>query len=189
MEAKLIVLDGKQKGREIPLPETIFLIGRDPQCHLRPHCSSVSKLHCAVAAWAGLVRVRDLKSRNGTFVNGQQIHGEVPVTDGDHLQIGTLAFSFSIKKKDGTPITAPIKVQEVEWLLESTDESGVLANSEQTCTLPALIDEPDPAAGLAPSAAAGTSTLPRRNRKSKVVSAGKHFRDYFEMRKSPPAAG
>jgi len=79
MAAKLNVVEGKHKDREIPLPETIFLVGRDRQCHLRPHCELVSKLHCAIAAWAGKVRVRDLKSRNGTFLNGKQIDGEVNV--------------------------------------------------------------------------------------------------------------
>ncbi len=88
MEVKLLVLEGKHKDREIPLPETIFLIGRDKQCHLRPHCQLVSKLHCAIAAWAGKVRVRDLKSRNGTFLNGQPVQGEVLVGDGDRLQVG-----------------------------------------------------------------------------------------------------
>jgi pSer/pThr/pTyr-binding forkhead associated (FHA) protein len=149
----------------------------------------VSKLHCAVAAWAGLVRVRDLKSRNGTFLNGQPIHGEVPVRDGDQLQVGTLTFAFSIKNKDGTSITYPIREHEVEWLLQSTDDSGVLASSEPTCAIPVLGDEPCAAKDQVASSATDTSAPPTRKRKSKVVSAGKNFRDYFEMRKSPPSAG
>ena len=184
MEARLVVLDGKQKGREIPLPETIFLIGRDPQCHLRPHCPSVSKLHCAVAAWAGRVRVRDLKSRNGTFLNGQPVHGEAAVRDGDQLQIGTLSFSFWIKNKDGTVHTGPIEEKEVEWLLEASEDAEALSVGQRTCLLPAI---PDPEPVTNP--AADSENPPKRKRRSKVVSAGKHFRDYFDMRKSPRSAG
>ena len=60
MHVKLVVAKGKAKCREIPLPPTIFVIGRGSQCHLRPHCSRVSKLHCAIARWAA----DDLRSTN-----------------------------------------------------------------------------------------------------------------------------
>ena len=43
MEVKLVVLTGKQKNREIPLPRTIFLIGRGKECHLRVHSALVSR--------------------------------------------------------------------------------------------------------------------------------------------------
>ena len=73
MEVRLIVREGKSRGRDIPLPSTIFVIGRGQQCHLRPHCRLVSKLHCAIARWAGKVVVRDLKSSNGTYINNHRI--------------------------------------------------------------------------------------------------------------------
>src|SRR5262245_17644351 len=136
MEVKLIVLEGKNKDREIPLPETIFLIGRDHQCHLRPHCQGVSKLHCAIAAWAGKVRVRDLKSRNGTYLNGQPINGEVVAGDGDQLQVGTLVFAFRIKNDEGAPLAAPIKDErDLEWLLSAPADSSVLMPASQTCII------------------------------------------------------
>src|SRR5262249_47976308 len=62
MEVKLVVETGSARGRVIPLPTTVFTIGRGSKCHLRPHSLEVSKLHCAIAHWAGKVSVRDLKS-------------------------------------------------------------------------------------------------------------------------------
>jgi pSer/pThr/pTyr-binding forkhead associated (FHA) protein len=196
MEVKLVVLEGKHKAHEIPLPETIFLIGRDPQCHIRPHCQGVSNLHCAIAAWAGKVRLRDLKSRNGTFLNGQPVHGEVLVADGDRLQVGTLLFAFHIKNADGTPRAEPIKNErDVEWLLRSPDDSDVLSPARRrTCVVP---NPSGPAEGAdnklgvsepARSAALGNAvTTPG----SKAVSAGQHLRTYIEERKRRvnPAAG
>lgn len=185
MEIKLIVLQGKHKDREIPLPETIFLIGRDKQCHLRPHCLGVSKLHCAIAAWAGKVRVRDLNSCNGTLLNGHAIHGEVGAADGDQLQVGDIIFAFKIRNEDGTPRPAPIKDdQDLNWLLSSLADSGVLATEAPTCTIPKnLVDgaeakqsrPDDPARGVA-------ATTPG----SKALSAGQRLRAYFEQRKHPP---
>jgi predicted component of type VI protein secretion system len=186
MEVKLIVLEGKHKDRVIPLPETIFMIGRDKQCHLRPHCPSVSKLHCAIAAWAGKVRVRDLKSRNGTFLNGQRIEGEAMVRDGDPLKIGSLVFSFLIKTDDGVPVGAPINSGDVQWLLDSAGDSGLLSLANQaTCeipipaeTLPAgkrkLPDPTIPTASLVPAMI--------KNPGSKALSAGDHLQTYFKRR-------
>jgi predicted component of type VI protein secretion system len=175
MKAAITIDEGGQQGRVIPLPETVFLIGRDPQCHLRPHCPSVSKLHCAIAAWAGVVRVRDLKSRNGTLLNGKLIDGEAVVRDGDHLKVGTLGFTFKITNDDGLPMTAPINERELQWLLETPSDADILSSATPTRIIPA---ECDPAT-------AGQPGAPVRKRRSKVVSAGKHLRDYFSMRKHP----
>lgn len=178
MEATLIVLDGNQQGKEIPLPETVFVIGRDARCHLRPHCSSVSKLHCAIASWAGLVRVQDLKSRNGTLLNGTRISGEITVKDGDRLQVGTLNFEFRIQVLPGSPVVPPINPQQVEWLLDATPDMQVLSTSVQTQTLPALTED-----DLGSHTSSNSPPKPSK-RRSKVVSAGQNFRDYFKQRKS-----
>src|SRR5262245_65880831 len=118
MKAKLIVLEGKHKDQEIPLPETIFLIGRDSQCHLRPHCQLVSKVHCAIVPWAGKLRVRDLKSRNGTFLNDQPVNGEAAAIDGDWLRIRSLVFDVRVSIAGTAPQLPPIKELDVKWLLE-----------------------------------------------------------------------
>src|SRR5262245_3645877 len=166
MEAALILLEGTHKDNAIPLPETIFLVGRDKQCHLRPHCDLVSKMHCAIAAWAGKVRVRDFKSRNGTYLNGQRINGEVTVSDGDTLQIGTLLFAFRIKNDDGLPHAAPLNKGKVQWLLDTPPDNEVLAPEKDTCFLPAVqgssstetkveTEKPAPAPQAPPAASSG----------------------------------
>jgi pSer/pThr/pTyr-binding forkhead associated (FHA) protein len=178
MEVKLVVVEGKHKDRVIPLPETIFLIGRDRQCHIRPHCQLVSQLHCAIAAWAGKVRVRDLQSRNGTFINGKPIHGEVVVKDGDQLQIGSLIFNFCIKE-DGVPVPAPIQDEgEVAWLLETSGDSAVLGAATHVLPAPHDADE---------SEEAGTPDELQQASGSKVISAGEHLHTYLKVRKKPAA--
>jgi pSer/pThr/pTyr-binding forkhead associated (FHA) protein len=186
MEVKLVVLNGKHKDRVIPLPSTIFLIGRDRQCHLRPHCPLVSKLHCAIAPWAGRVRVRDLKSRNGTFLNGHPVDGEVLVRDGDRLQVGALAFAFRINKAEDEPVPPPVKEDEVAWLLNAPADSSVLLPTRPTSVLPVSGDRgesPDSKHGGAQEAA---SAATGNKRSSKAVSAGQHLRDYFDQRKRRP---
>lgn len=100
MKLSLLVLTaGKQEGKvlEIKLPQ--FLIGRDPQCQLRPASPLISKRHCAILQRDGLVFVRDFESTNGTFVNDEPVAGEREVVHGDQLKIGPIHFTVQIDAK------------------------------------------------------------------------------------------
>jgi pSer/pThr/pTyr-binding forkhead associated (FHA) protein len=106
MKLSLVVLTpGKQQGKVIPVLTSPFLIGRDPECHLRPASPIISARHCAVALDGNRASVRDLHSTNGTFVNGKRVQGEAELLQGDHLQVGPLA--FSVRLEGSTPVNRP----------------------------------------------------------------------------------
>jgi len=106
MKLSLVVLTtGKQEGKLLPIGLPQFLIGRDPQCHLRPASAAISKRHCAVIQRDGKVFVRDFDSTNGTFVNDQQIKGEVEVHHDDRLRVGPLSFTVQIEAS--APVNKP----------------------------------------------------------------------------------
>ncbi len=68
-----------------------FLIGRDEICKIGIDSPYVSNRHAMIiASKNGKLYVRDLGSRNGTFVNGVPVHGEtgVALERGDILRIG-----------------------------------------------------------------------------------------------------
>ncbi|MCW5940689.1 MAG: FHA domain-containing protein [Fimbriimonadaceae bacterium] len=58
--------------------------------------SSVSRRHAQLVRSAGLVTVRDLGSRNGTFVNGVKVDGDIPLRPGDFLQFGTVRCRYEV---------------------------------------------------------------------------------------------
>jgi pSer/pThr/pTyr-binding forkhead associated (FHA) protein len=91
-----VMTDGKQKGNLLPIGLPQFLIGRDPQCQLRPASPSISKRHCALLQREGRAFVRDFDSTNGTFVNDREIKGEIELHDGDLLRIGPIIFTVRI---------------------------------------------------------------------------------------------
>ena len=95
MVAKLIVASGKSAGRSITLKHGKILIGRAEECDIRPLGEEVSRRHCAVVEEAGAVTVEDLKSRNGTYVNGAKISAKVTVADGDIVRVGPLELKVS----------------------------------------------------------------------------------------------
>jgi len=138
MEVELVVLEGRDKGREIRLPTTLFVIGRSQECHLRLLSRLVSHLHCAVAQWSGRVLLRDLKSTNGTYLNGEPVKGEVIVHDGDALQVGRFAFTFRIPAAAGdSGRHQPSHGNEGGCFLQSPADSAVPALCDQTLRRPA----------------------------------------------------
>jgi predicted component of type VI protein secretion system len=55
--------------------------------------SAVSRMHAVVQRDGDDVRVKDLGSRNGTFVNGERVTS-APLRDGDDLRIGDAVFKY-----------------------------------------------------------------------------------------------
>jgi pSer/pThr/pTyr-binding forkhead associated (FHA) protein len=99
MKARLIVIQGKNEGKTIPLAAPVFRIGRSETCHLRPNSERVSREHAEfVSTPEGLV-VRDLGSRNGTLVNGRALTGSCALKDHDTVQVGPLIFSVAYGDK------------------------------------------------------------------------------------------
>jgi pSer/pThr/pTyr-binding forkhead associated (FHA) protein len=111
MKLSLVVLTpGKGEGKVIPITLPQFLIGRDPQCHLRPASAMISKRHCALLVKGEQAFVRDFDSTNGTFINDEPIKGEVELHHDDKLKVGPLLFSILIEAavpaKQATPAPA-----------------------------------------------------------------------------------
>src|SRR5947208_13548005 len=97
MKLSLVVAQGVHTGKVIPITLPQFVIGRDPQCQLRPASPAISKRHCAVLVRGGKVFVQDFGSTNGTFVNDEPVKGEVEVKDGDRFKAGPLEFTISLQ--------------------------------------------------------------------------------------------
>jgi ABC-type multidrug transport system ATPase subunit/pSer/pThr/pTyr-binding forkhead associated (FHA) protein len=67
----------------------VLSIGRDSSNDIVLKAPTVSRVHAQVERIGQRFRVRDLGSSNGTFVNGQAIHGDTWVTAGDSILIGS----------------------------------------------------------------------------------------------------
>ncbi len=96
VKLKQRVLHSAREGKELRIPTPRCLIGRSQDCHLRPQSEAVSRRHCVLHVRNDRVFVRDLKSRTGTFVNGQRVQEECELESGDMLQIGPLTFELHI---------------------------------------------------------------------------------------------
>ena len=72
----------------IELPTGESVIGRSRACIVQIAETTVSRQHAIFVVEPGKVRLRDLGSSNGTFVNGERVDGEIPLTDGDRVVVG-----------------------------------------------------------------------------------------------------
>ena len=80
------------------------VIGRSPDCQIVLKDFGISRTHARVIVDEDGVRIQDLKSKNGTQVNGQPVT-EAPLKDGDRILLGKfqLTFSKSLEGKVGRP--------------------------------------------------------------------------------------
>ena len=96
MKVKLKLLKGPDAGKEVKIPTPKCLVGRGEDCQLRPKSDAISRRHCVVYVKDGELLVRDLHSRNGTWVNGQRIAEDCVLKSGDKILFGPLEFEVVI---------------------------------------------------------------------------------------------
>lgn len=148
MLVKLRVMQGAQAGREVIIPVAEFLIGRGEECHLRPRSDAISRRHCVIVVNDKQVVLRDLGSKNGSYVNGQRVEGTCEMQAGDQLVVGPLQFELVVEHTlGGTKRPAARDVKEIaartaasasqdldiaRWLEEDddTDASRAVATPE-----------------------------------------------------------
>jgi predicted component of type VI protein secretion system len=74
--------------REVDLPEGESILGRGDACDIVLVDRSVSRRHAAIVVSATGAAVRDLESRNGTWVNGLRLSSDRRLRGGDRIQLG-----------------------------------------------------------------------------------------------------
>jgi len=88
--ARLVILEPKhRRGMAVAIAGEITL-GRDDSCTIAIQDDSyVSTLHLRIYDYDGQPMVEDLGSTNGTFHNGNRLHGSKLLQPGDRIQVGT----------------------------------------------------------------------------------------------------
>ena len=100
MKLSLVVLAaGKMQGKTIPVTAQEFVIGRDPQCHLRPASPLISNRHCALIQREGsrYVFVNNNAPADWTCVNEEPVPHTRDLRDGDRIQLGNVLLRFQTR--------------------------------------------------------------------------------------------
>lgn len=111
-------------GREYEVSDTV-VIGRDAGCDVVLPSRSVSRRHGEIIASArGYVLVDS--STNGTFVNGQRVHGQQLLSRGDVIRCGDYEFRFY------ADVAAPPEPPSLEPELGATPPPGAVHRLRHT---------------------------------------------------------
>ena len=108
MQVELQVVRGSRDDstivdvESIPVTGETFIIGRAQDCHLRLNSDLLSRHHCVILQDGYTVRIRDLGSKNGTFVNSQRTRFVVVLNDGDIIVVGELTLRVAISETTET---------------------------------------------------------------------------------------
>jgi pSer/pThr/pTyr-binding forkhead associated (FHA) protein len=149
MKLSLVVrTTGPNQGKVLEIKLSQFVVGRDPQCHLRPASPMISKRHCAVLQREGKAFVRDFDSTNGTFVNNESVKGEVELHHGDELKLGPLLFEVCIEAT--APVNRPTPPPPTKPVTKTAPADSATAVAPQART-------PVPATSAKPASSATTA--------------------------------
>src|SRR5919106_6982754 len=133
---RLIYQDG-DTPQAYTFTEGEVTIGRSPDCQIVLKDFGISRTHAKITVDEDGVRIIDLKSKNGTQVNGVPVV-EAPLKDGDKILLGKFLLTFSkalegkvvldeakpLSEEAGTIIRS---VGELSKLLSDTAAGGALS--------------------------------------------------------------
>jgi pSer/pThr/pTyr-binding forkhead associated (FHA) protein/uncharacterized RDD family membrane protein YckC len=159
--ASIEVLFNGQKQQTRSFEGDRLLIGREPTCNLQLNHPSVSRQHCVIVRKGDVFVLQDLRSSNGTFVNGRKVSGTFYLNNGDDLQVGeyTLRFLFESAPSQAAPEFEPtmlVQNKEAQEALRKGIPPPEIAAPAAKASAPAM----PPAAPAIPAARPSSAIVP-----------------------------
>ena len=104
MDVNLVLFKKDGSQTSFSLTDEVTVLGRGHECELRIPLKVVSRKHCQLSPNQQSLKVQDLDSRCGTFVNGKRVNA-ASLNAGDYIRIGPLTFQVQIdgEPKEATP--------------------------------------------------------------------------------------
>jgi predicted component of type VI protein secretion system len=127
MQAVLVMFRSDGEKRSFSIARDMTVIGRREDCDLRIPLGEVSRKHCRLVRDGDTLKLEDLGSSNGTFLNGQRVQ-EALLSPGDTIQVGPVVFAVQIDgeppEDDLRPVTAGGAAEEEPIPLGDEDEDA-----------------------------------------------------------------
>lgn len=143
--------DGTQM--EFELGDRPITIGRSTEADVVVLDEKVSRVHCGIRLWDGEFFIKDLKSRNGTNVNGQRVE-MVKLNPGDRIRVGSTTFQF--EQEAGPQADDALKEMQ-QAMADGKGYSTILQEIVEDIAAPAAAPAPE---GAAPPAQPATPVSP-----------------------------
>lgn len=92
--AMITVMLGEQTMSTHTISHHPFVAGREATCDIAIENIGVSRRHCRFVWEGGEFKVEDMRSANGTLLNGEKIAAAAEIKDGDEVKIGKYRLLF-----------------------------------------------------------------------------------------------
>jgi len=89
---QLLAIEGEKEGSLFSIHDGVR-VGRSSACDIQLSQKRVSRIHAQFESDDGPLRIRDLESRNGVFVNGKKVE-HMELSPGDEIEIGDTTFLY-----------------------------------------------------------------------------------------------
>jgi predicted component of type VI protein secretion system len=93
--------------RSFSITRDVSVVGRREDCDFRIPLGEISRKHCRLIRDGEALRIEDLGSSNGTFVNGERVQ-ESALQPGDTLQMGPVTFVVQINGEPAEDQMQPV---------------------------------------------------------------------------------
>lgn len=120
---RLVIKTGECRGQELQLQEGANSLGRAEANDFQVDDPIVSGVHCVVHVTPFSVKVRDLGSTNGTFIDGVPVQ-EAEIKDGQCLRLGTVEMLLQVP---------PVSIAIPELTKEEQPKAAILADGNVSC--------------------------------------------------------
>jgi len=138
MYLELIIVDGPQAGRRFPLGRNPVTFGRSSGAvNSFPQDSFMSGMHLSVQYALSCIIVLDLRSSNGTFLNGQRI-AQAMAVPGDAIKIGTLTMRLAIATAPPPEPKEPVASTEIPTVATTLEMPAVTEPTIEAMEEPAI---------------------------------------------------
>lgn len=104
-----LLVPGREETR-FGLDSPKVRIGRASDNEVSLSDLSLSREHAQIARRGNRYRLRDLGSRNGTFLNDAKVEGEVLLNDGDLIRVGEMRLQFHHETPSGVHLSEASRV-------------------------------------------------------------------------------
>jgi len=134
MDVNLVLIRKDGTTKDFAMPSSVTVVGRREDCDLCIPLMIVSRRHCQLNVENNKLNIRDLGSRNGTFINGRQIEESI-IKAGDRVQIGPVSFAVQIDGKpasDSAILNPPKSVSKSD---DVTEQAKFFANIDEAETI------------------------------------------------------
>lgn len=100
----LVVNEGERAGQRWTVERESVIIGRGKECDIVLSEQQVSRQHIKIKLVGETYYMEDLNSRNGTWLNGEQISGERLLKDGDEIHVAMVVKMIFAESEATAPL-------------------------------------------------------------------------------------